>query len=69
MAGSIPIRRNRNGRNRPRVVATIIAENIASPNAKIIRIGATTLSILPEFRRKPQAEPPIIPQLIARGGL
>ncbi len=33
IAGSIPIRRNKNGRNKPRVVATIIAENIANPNA------------------------------------
>jgi hypothetical protein len=30
----MPIRRNKNGRNKPSVVATIIAENIAIPNAK-----------------------------------
>jgi hypothetical protein len=37
IAGFMSIRRNNNGRNKPRVVATIIAENIAVPNAKISR--------------------------------
>lgn len=41
MAGSMPIRRNRKGRNRPRVVATIMAENIAVPKAKMRRNGCT----------------------------
>ena len=36
MAGSIPILRNRKGRNNPSVVATIIAENMAIPNANAI---------------------------------
>lgn len=33
MAGSSPMRRNRNGKNSPSVVDTIIDENIASVNA------------------------------------
>jgi hypothetical protein len=37
----MPIRRNKNGRNNPSVVATIIAENIAVPNAIIRRNGGT----------------------------
>ncbi len=37
IAGSMPILRNKNGKNKPRVVATIIAENIAVPNAKTRR--------------------------------
>ena len=44
IAGSMPIRRNKKGRNRPRVVATIIAENIAVAKAKIIRAGPTEFS-------------------------
>lgn len=39
MAGSMPIRRNKKGRNSPSVVATIMAENIAMPKAKIRRNG------------------------------
>jgi hypothetical protein len=38
MAGSIPIPRNRNGRNSPSVVATMIAENIATAKARTILI-------------------------------
>ena len=41
IAGSIPIRRNKKGRNSPRVVATMMAENIAVPKAKIRRSGCT----------------------------
>ena len=44
IAGSIPIRLNKNGNNRPSVVATIIAENIAVPNAKTIRTASIALS-------------------------
>ena len=40
IAGSMPIRRNKKGRNNPSVVATIIAENIAVPNARIRRNGS-----------------------------
>ena len=38
IAGSIPIPRNRNGRNSPSVVATMMAENIAAAKAKTILI-------------------------------
>jgi hypothetical protein len=41
IAGSIPIRLNKNGRNNPSVVATIIAENIAVAKAKMMRKGST----------------------------
>ncbi len=40
MAGSMPILRKRKGRNRPRVVATMMAENMAVPKAKTSRIGS-----------------------------
>ena len=40
IAGSIPILRKRNGRNKPKVVATMIAENIAKAKAKTIFIGS-----------------------------
>jgi hypothetical protein len=38
MAGSIPILLNKNGKNNPSVVDTIIAENIAVLNAATIFI-------------------------------
>jgi len=41
IAGSIPIRLNKKGRNSPKVVATIIAENIAVANARTSLIGST----------------------------
>ena len=44
IAGSMPIRRNKKGRNKPSVVATIIAENIAVAKAKTIRIGSREFS-------------------------
>ena len=61
----MPIRRNKNGRNNPSVVATIIAENIAVPNANISRTGSMMLSEAFKLSRIAQATPPITPQLSA----
>lgn len=44
IAGSIPILRNKKGRNRPSVVATIMAENMAVAKAKTIRTGSMEFS-------------------------
>ena len=41
MAGSMLILLNKNGRNSPSVVATIIAENMAAPKASINRTAFT----------------------------
>ncbi len=38
MAGSIPIPRKRNGRSSPSIVATMMAENIATVKARTILI-------------------------------
>ena len=65
MAGSMPIRRKRNGRNKPSVVATIIAENIAVPNASISRKGTIFSAGAFELSSSPQARPPSTPQLNA----
>ena len=65
IAGSMPIRRNKNGRNKPRVVATMIAENIAVPNAKISRPSETAFSGALEQIKIAQAIPPSTPQLNA----
>ena len=65
IAGSMPIRRNKNGRNKPSVVATIIAENIAVPNAKTSRIGCIFPTGPFELSKIAQASPPKIPQLSA----
>lgn len=65
MAGSIPIRRNKNGKNKPSVVATIMAENIAVPNAKVNCIAFTFSTDVLELIRIAQATPPKIPQLNA----
>ena len=65
MAGSMPILRNKNGKNNPSVVATIIAENIAVPNASTSRKGSIFTAGTFELSSSPQARPPNIPQLKA----
>jgi len=65
IAGSMPILRKRKGRNRPRVVATIMAENIAVPNAKTIRAGWIVLSRILKLSSREHATPPRRPQLKA----
>ena len=65
MAGSIPVRRNKNGKNNPSVVATIIAENIAVPNAKMSLKGSVVSMDALVWSSSAQATPPIIPQLRA----
>ena len=65
IAGSMPILRNKNGKNNPRVVATIIAENIAVPNAKISRSGETLFSVVRVEINIEQTIPPNNPQLSA----
>ena len=63
MAGSMPIFLKMNGRNRPSVVETIIAENIAAANAGTRRVtcmgwGWSALS----WNIAKQINPPTIPQ-------
>ena len=65
IAGSMPIRRNKNGKNNPNVVATIIAENIAVPNAKTIRIGGIFSTPALELSNIAHTAPPNNPQLNA----
>ena len=69
IAGSIPIFRNKNGRNSPKVVATMIAENIPVPNAITIRTCPLNGVAAPSRPSRPgkyaQITAPIIPQLIA----
>ena len=62
MAGSMPTFLNKKGRNRPSVVATIMAENIAIAKAKMMRIGSMLSVIDLGPSRSPQPTPPMIPQ-------
>ena len=65
MAGSMPIFRNKNGKIKPSVVETIMAENIAIPNAKTSRAGSMAFSAFLVFIKIAQVIPPKIPQLNA----
>ena len=67
IAGSIPIFLKRNGKNKPNVVATIIAENIAIVKASAIlnpELFATS-GLVSIAGKNAHIKPPIIPQLIA----
>ena len=65
IAGSMPIRRNKNGNSNPNVVATIIAENMAVLNAKTTRIGTVFSVPLLELSNITNAVPPNNTQLNA----
>ena len=56
---------NKNGKNKPSVVATMIAENIAAAKARIIWIDDMLFSGVLNPSIMAQANQPIIPQLTA----